>query len=273
MPEARRREIEELAETISESTFPTARVEPEALAQQEGITISFGTYANAFDGLLEWRRGRFHIYCNLDRVDSAQSPRARFTLSHELGHYFLDDHRRGLESGEVASHPSWVEFVSDLVVEQEADTFAAALLMPEARARREFANAGAGLAGILAVAQSLGVSVTATALRYVKLDASPSAVIRWNAEGEYRWRHTAESWRQKGVMGSAPQHIADLPEDSPTALALASSEVGEQSSAGSTLSTWFRSVLPGSGRDHLIVEHAIRLGRHGVLTFLVPADI
>ena len=273
LSQVRQGEIEDLAEAISVSTFPTSRVEPEALAEQEAITTSFGSYGDAFDGMLEWRRGRFHIYCNLDRVHSPTSARARFTLSHELGHYFLDDHRRGLEAGEVPSHPSWVEFVSDLLVEQEADTFAAALLLPEARTRREFNDAGEGLTTILAVAQSLGASVTATALRYVKLDVSPSAVIKWSAAGDYCWRHTAPSWRQKGVLGAAPQHCSELPVDSPTALVLSDSSPGARLNAGSTLSFWFGSVTSGSARDELIVEHAIRLGRHGSLTFLVSANV
>jgi len=222
--------------------------------------------------LLEWRRGRFHIYCNLDRVHSPTSARARFTLSHELGHYFLDEHRCGLESGEVSSHPSWVEFVSDLLVEQEADSFAAALLLPESRARREFADHSDGLVTILAVADSLGASVTATALRYVKLDVSPSAVIKWSADGDYCWRHTSSSWRQNRVIGPAPRHGSELPADSPTALVLSDCAPGTKLSAGSTLSFWFGSVASGSARDELIVEHAIRLGRHGSLTLLVAAD-
>lgn len=57
----------------------------------------------------------------------------RFTLAHELGHYFIDQHRRGLEEGKVRSHGSVVEFESELPIEQEADTFAASLLMPRER--------------------------------------------------------------------------------------------------------------------------------------------
>jgi hypothetical protein len=54
-------------------------------------------------------KGRFHIYCNLDRENLPSSPRARFTLSHELGHYFIDEHQNNLASGQVRPHPSAAE--------------------------------------------------------------------------------------------------------------------------------------------------------------------
>jgi len=41
-------------------------------------------------------------------------------------------------------------------------------------------------------------------------------------------------------------------------------------SKGSTLSFWFGSVKSGSSMDAIIYEQAIRLGRFGVVTVLVP---
>jgi len=262
--------LERLAESIA-AIAPTSgkRISPELLAQGEGITLSFGSYAEAFDGLLEWKTGRFHIYCNLDRLESQSSARTRFTLGHELGHYFIDEHRRGLESGQVPSHGSWVEFVSDLRVEQEADTFAAALLMPRDRFL-PLAGAGSGLPGILAAAEALGVSATAAALRYVRLDVGRAAVIRWRQDGGRAWRHTAPNWRLSGITGAGPATIADLPHDSPTAMAFRDEESRGVQTRGSTLSFWFGRVQSGSQRDAIIYEQAIRLGRFGVLTILVP---
>lgn len=268
----RKVEIEEQAEAIAEETFPTSRIEPEELAKQEEITVSFGSYGDAFDGLLEWRRGKFHIYCNLDRVEARDSPRSRFTIAHELGHYFIDDHRRGLEKGRVPSHGSWVEFVSDLLIEQEADTFAASLLMPRRRFLDQAEIGGIGMSAILNASDNLGVSVSAAALKYATLDAAPCAVIKWKPSGEYGWRHTAHCWRRKGISGQAPTNVSELPEDSPTSKAFGEPPPVDVLKAGSSLSYWFRSVPAGSSRDELIVEQAFRLGRYGVLTVLVPAD-
>ena len=61
-------------------------------------------------GMLEHRGGRpacwsggWHIYCNLDCVGQKDSPRARFTLAHELGHYYIDEHRNALVAGRGAA--------------------------------------------------------------------------------------------------------------------------------------------------------------------------
>src|SRR5207247_1657430 len=108
---------------------------------------SFGRYGDAFDGLLEHRSGRFHVYANLDRVEREDSPRARFTLAHELGHYFIDEHRNALAAGLALSHPSFCDFESDLPVEKEADHFASNLLMPAKGFRKLAARAPLGLEG------------------------------------------------------------------------------------------------------------------------------
>ena len=102
---AHKREIAELAEAVAEEYSPEAKVEPEKIAQAKEITLSFGSYSDAFDGMLEHLAGRFHIVCNLDRVGQRNSPRARFTLGHELGHFYIDEHRNALTHGRAPAHP------------------------------------------------------------------------------------------------------------------------------------------------------------------------
>src|SRR6266536_585035 len=91
LADTRIEEIAELAEAVADEYFPDRKIDPAAIAKAKKITLSFGNYENAFDGLLEYRQGRFHIFANLDRIENADSPRARFTLGHELGHYFIDE--------------------------------------------------------------------------------------------------------------------------------------------------------------------------------------
>src|SRR5439155_25692637 len=124
-------EIAELAEIVSLEHCPKGRIDPESIARAVGLTISYGTYRDCFDGLLEHLSGRFHIYCNLDRIESPNSGRAHFTIAHELGHYFIDEHRNALAAGVVPSHPSFCEHESEFLVEKEADHFASNLLLPE----------------------------------------------------------------------------------------------------------------------------------------------
>lgn len=86
-------EIENLAEFIADTYCPDEMVDPEIIAIKNGITYSYGHYEDAFDGMLEFVSGDFHIYVNLDTLKKQDHPRARFTFSHELGHYYIDDHR------------------------------------------------------------------------------------------------------------------------------------------------------------------------------------
>src|SRR4051812_29011550 len=93
----RRLELKELAESISVEYFPNELFVPGIVATDNHISYSYGNYEDAFDGLLEHRFGKFHIYLNVDRVER-NHPRMRYTFSHELAHYFIDEHRNALKS-------------------------------------------------------------------------------------------------------------------------------------------------------------------------------
>src|SRR5262249_49729526 len=155
-------------EVVNEFSLPLP-VQPETVVNANRLTMSFGHYGDAFDGMLEWRRGRFHIYCNLQRVEREDSGRARFTLGHELGHFYIDEHRNALAAGKSPAHPSQCEYKSRNLVEQEADFFASRLLMPENAFRREAERSSRGLAGILPLRDTFQTSITSTAIRYAGL--------------------------------------------------------------------------------------------------------
>jgi Zn-dependent peptidase ImmA (M78 family) len=267
---SRAQEIAELAEAIAEEYFPSARVDPVAIVRAKGITVSYGHYGDAFDGLLEHRYRRFHIYINLDRVERAGSPRARFTFGHELGHYFIDEHRNALAAGLAPSHPSICEYESDLLVEKEADHFASNLLMPTYSFKQLAAPTALGLEGILKIAEHFGTSVTSTAIKYAQLDIVPCAVIKWNKDGfGWKWLST-ETFRAR--YHKTIESVNYLPEDSPTAKAVAGEHVPAQGffSAGTTVSAWFPYVDDGGYRNAILIEQAVPLGRFGALTFLYP---
>jgi Zn-dependent peptidase ImmA (M78 family) len=265
-------EIEELAEIVADEYCPQGRVHPDEIAHAVGVTLNFGRYQDYFDGLLEHLSGRFHIYCNLDRVDNPQSGRAHFTLAHELGHYFIDEHRNALAAGVVPSHPSFSEYESPLLVESEADHFASNLLMPEQRFRLACKTKRVGMASILEMSSVFGTSVTSTALRYVKLDIVPCAVFKWaNAKLQWHWMST-DTFRAK--FGSAVRREEELPSDSPTARALRGEGLatGQWLEAGTTVSAWFHNVSEHGRRNDILIEQAIPLGRFGVLSFIYPEE-
>jgi hypothetical protein len=74
VPAARKREIADLADAIAEEYCPVGKTEPETIAKAKEITLSFGSYGDAFDGMLEHLAGKFHIYCAISTVSARQTP-------------------------------------------------------------------------------------------------------------------------------------------------------------------------------------------------------
>lgn len=100
----------------------------------------------------------------------------RFSVAHELGHYFLDGHVDHVlpKDGVHASHAG---FVSADPYELEADNFAAGLLMPAGLFRRALGRIDAGLEVVELTAGLCRTSLTATAIRYAELSEDAVAMI------------------------------------------------------------------------------------------------
>jgi hypothetical protein len=99
----------------------------------------------------------------------------RFSVSHELGHYFLDGHvDQLLKAGFHVSHAG---FVTADPYELEADHFAAGLLMPEKPFKAAIDKLDGGLPAIEELADHCITSRTATAIRYAELTRQATAVI------------------------------------------------------------------------------------------------
>jgi len=258
-------EIEDLAEFVAEEYSEADQIEPTEIAKNCGMTFSFGRYANCFDGYLECRQRKFHVYIDLDSSGSADSPRARFSFAHELGHYFLDWHRCALELG-APSHGSRVDFNSPGIVEREADAFAANLLLPESRIKKAAAKS-IDAHEIRVLAGRFGTSLSATAMRCARLSLAPLIVMRWY-EGRRAWCWSSAGYESRtGNRGF--RQLEQIPQDSVTRETL--SGAVDLRSRGTTLSTWFPKVRVGSYEDDLLVEECLSLGRYGALTLLRPA--
>lgn len=131
LQQQRKDELKELADFVLEEYCDNQIININDLLQILDISICFGNYSDSFDGLLECINDSFHIYCNLDRLQSKYNPRTRFTITHELGHFFIQEHRDALLSGKMLGHCSFSEYQSNDLIEQEADFFASNLLLPE----------------------------------------------------------------------------------------------------------------------------------------------
>ena len=270
---ARASEIAELAHSVADYHFPNRWIDPEPVIRKLGITLTFGYYGDCIDGMLECKKGRFHIYCNLERVLNTTSGRARFTLSHELGHYFIDAHRNALKSGKVPSHPSFCSQPDPAsVVEEEADHFASHLLMPADRVAKVFDldEPGVSLDDIVRMEETFHVSFQSAAIRVLSSTRRGAcACIMWQKNGK-QWNRVTGPLMDQGLQYPKRDRTS-LPEDCATRKAM--NAEGDRSgiqTCGTTASCWFTGVQPGSHKDIIMIEEAKRLGQWGVFTLLRP---
>lgn len=185
--------ISELAEFIAKDYCPKGVIQPEIIAKAKGISYSYGEYANDFDGMLEHSNGNFHIYINTDRLEHAYKPRARFTFAHELGHYFIDDHRNALRSGQAPAHSSFTNFASENTVEREADYFAACLLLPEERLKNDCFKRKFNFRLADEMAHKYQTSITSTLLRLITIDLYPMMVV-CSQDGKIKWQWNTQDF-------------------------------------------------------------------------------
>ncbi len=101
----------------------------------------------------------------------------RFTVAHELGHYFLPGHAEHLFPNGNGLHRSRSGFISHDRHERQADQFASALLMPEKLFTKAIEKAGQGFLAVQSLAALCKTSITATAIRFAKYTDEPVAVI------------------------------------------------------------------------------------------------
>lgn len=145
----------------------------------------------------------------------------RFSVGHELGHYFLEGHIDHVLPKD-GSHVSHAGFVSADSYELEADHFSAGLLMPSDFFLHALNRTGQGLDAIKSIANLCRTSLTATAIRYARLTDDAAAVVMSTGETiDYCFlSNTIKSlpqitWLRKGTpvpMGTATETFNSNPE-------------------------------------------------------------
>jgi len=176
--------IERAAEVLDVLKIASAPINPLAVAASEGpLLCAMGAdFRERFDGQLEYHRtkNRFLLFYNTKydarSPDGGHHPRTRFSIAHELGHYFIEAHRAFLRrTGK--SHPSRGEFLSDRTIETEADAFAAGLLMPSDLLAPMVNEGDLSFGQIEEWAGAFRTSVTSTARRGIELSDFPCSLV------------------------------------------------------------------------------------------------
>ena len=158
---------------LRELKIETLRVEPRYVAGQKGIFVEAKpSLHDGVSGMLVKAGDQFGI---LYATKVPSKGFQNFSIAHEIGHYCIDGHSEALLA--TGEHQSRAGFLSSDTFEQEADYFAAALLMPEMPFRKKINQHAAGLACIEALRKECETSLTATAIRYSGLTRDAVAVI------------------------------------------------------------------------------------------------
>ncbi|KMK64222.1 MULTISPECIES: ImmA/IrrE family metallo-endopeptidase [Rhodobacterales] len=162
-------------QVASQFGFEALPVDPIKIAEDEAIVVE------AKDPEREGMSGCivFHgddvgiIYATHIRNKGFQ----RFTVAHELGHYFLEGHPEEIQKT-APVHFSKAGFTQGHnSIEIEADHFASGLLMPTRLTREALYGAPVGLEGIQHLAGEAETSLTSAAIRAAECAPYPMAVV------------------------------------------------------------------------------------------------
>jgi hypothetical protein len=250
---------------LRDEGITTLPVDPFAIAARHEITVQPDTAAGVSGMLL--RHG--DVFGILYATHIPSEGFQRFSVSHELGHYFLDGHiDHVLPKNGV--HASYAGFVSSDPYELEADHFAAGLLMPCAPFKRAMARQRPGLEAVESLAGLCKTSLTATAIRYAELTDDAIAIVISTGP-------TIDFCFLSDTMKSLPQ-LAWLRKGTPlpagTATARLNANVGsiangDRAEAEVDVMDWL-----GGTRSALATEQVVGLGGYGkTLTVLSCSSV
>jgi len=183
------------------------RVDPEDIATRKGIVVQPKPDSiDGVSGMLVKAGDQFGI---MYATNIPSKGFQKFCIAHELGHYCIDGHSDALLSN--GAHYSQAGFRSSDPFEQEADYFAAALLMPELTFRKEMNRHDPGLTCVEELRKACETSLTATAIRYSGLTRDGVAVIL-STGATIEWCFMSEGLKEaKGVL--IRQVVAGQPAD------------------------------------------------------------
>lgn len=243
-------------------------VDPLQIAKEEGIELAPSNYGLGFDARIEYFHAfdRFGIYYQV-AGPYRNAGRVNFSIGHELGHFYLPEHRKRLRLGN--NHNSVSDFRSKSPQETEADRFAAHLLMPQELFIdyvKAFHGGFCTLKNLCTMAERLGTSITSTAIRYCDCGIDATLVVL-SKHRTIHWSWPSDDMRPLGTW--FVESGTQIPAGSQTARLYDRLEAGAADNfiEGSVSShTWFE----WPKRDNLW-EEAMSLGGY-VLTYLAATE-
>jgi len=251
-------EVKQIIDELhKEAKFP---IDLNRIIQSEGnIRTRPANYGEKFDGRIEYiREKRIFILYYPDVI----TPRVRFSIGHELGHFYIPEHRNLLLAGK--SHNSKSGFISDKRLEREADEFASYLLISQPYLekllwQKKFLT----LKDLLELSNEFQASATAMAIRYVRMTPEPCAIIL-SQDGQQKFYWPSDEMECRGFNWRGCKSIPPKSATSEAAKNQGSGQLFENEKESDS-SVWFSSRK----RECELWEEAFPLGYTGlVLTML-----
>ncbi len=252
---------------LREEGIETLPVDPFAIAASRDIVVEAKPdTAEGVSGML-LRHGD-----NLGILYATHVPNEgfqRFSVAHELGHYFWEGHIDHILPDD-GFHASCAGFVSADPYELEADSFAAGLLMPTTPFKRLLRRLDSGFEAIEWLSEDCRTSLTATAIRYAEVCDDAVAVIMSTGHAvDFCFMSDA----MKSLPGlSWPRKGSGVPASTETARFNANPERvlrAERTASETDVMDWL-----GGRKSALVTEEVVGLGRYGkTLTVLSSTTI
>lgn len=184
------------------------------IVNEEEIELVCDDYGkDTFDGLTVYERENdcFYIHLNTANGNRPDNTKGRFTLAHELGHYFIGHHRTALINGVMQPHcHKYNPFGGneEWIIEREADDFAASLLMPWQLLKQDLRQEKFSGTVINKLSKRYRVSFSAMAIRCLKCDYIPMMLV-YAVDGMVKWQMHSEDfpfWQLKYGKTRIPEN-------------------------------------------------------------------
>jgi hypothetical protein len=207
----------------------------EKVAAYDGLILQPLSLYHRFNGKIEFlpEENVFVIY----HPDASTYPyprRLRFSIAHELGHFYIDDHREALLRGET--HSSEPGFRSKNPKELQADEFAAALLIPASLMEPTIEKRGfMSLSEVQSISERCQTSLYATSIRYVRM-ASEACLAVLAKDGNIKSSFCSDEARYTRF---GKIKISRLPENSPGHRLVSQLGPADISECKHAVSAWF----------------------------------
>jgi len=260
--------IAKIAENLGNKNLVNGRVSLKKILKSKKITLVYGHYKNHFLGLLAYSSRKFYIYINLDLLPDKKSTRTRFTIAHELGHFFIDSHRINLKNGISLTENENFENEFCKKMERKADYFASHLLMP----RKNFVDLAKkyepGLKAILRLSKKYDTSIESATIHYINLNLSNCIMIKWNSNLDFHYSSYSKSFSEMTGLRTSPpiKYEAEYIKEIVNTIIEGDYEFYE---TVTNLSKWLSIINPGASNDILGIEQTLKLGDFGGITFLL----